>query len=155
MIDELKAFITLCIIESCVKKDTLQAYWYTQKSTQTPLFPSVMSFKQYKLQCKFLHFIDSAELDVSDRLVKVRCPTDYFNNKFQTLYTPKQDTATDGSLMKLHGRLSFIHFNPNKRAHFGIKYYKIYEPSSDYCTQFRIYNGQKVEDQRLPAHEAI
>jgi hypothetical protein len=56
--------------------------------------------------------------------------------------------------MKLRGRLPFFHFNPTKRAHFGIKYYKIYEPSSDYCTQFRIHNGQEVEDQSLPAHEA-
>jgi len=92
-IDEIKAFISLCIIQSCFMNDNLQVYWCTQKSTQTPLFPSVMSFKQYKLQHEFLHFIDNAELDVSDRLAKVRHPTDYFNNKFQTLYTLKQDTA--------------------------------------------------------------
>jgi hypothetical protein len=104
------------------------------KSTQTPLFPSVMSYKQYKLQCKFPHFIDNAELNVSYHLAKDRRRTDHFNNKFQTLYTLKQDTAIDKSLLKLHGRLSFIHFNPTKQAHFGIKYYKIYETSSDYCT---------------------
>jgi hypothetical protein len=113
-----------------------------------------MSFKQYKLQCEFLHFIDNAELDVSDHLAKVRCPTDYITINF-ILYTPKQDTAIDESLMKLRGRLLFIHFNPMKQAHFGTKYYKIYEPSSDYCTQFRKHNGQKVEDQSLPTHEAI
>jgi hypothetical protein len=93
-----------------------------------------MSYKQYKSQCKFPHFIDNAEFDVLDNLAKERCPTDHFNNKFQTLYTQKQDTDIDKSLMKLRGRLSFIHFTPTKRAHFGIKYYKIYETSSDYCT---------------------
>jgi len=29
MVDELKAFTSLCVIQSCVKKDTLQAYWST------------------------------------------------------------------------------------------------------------------------------
>lgn len=51
--------------------------------------------------------------------------------------------------------ISFIHFNPTKQAHFGIKYYKIYESSSDYCIQFRIYNGQKVGNQSLPAHATV
>jgi hypothetical protein len=57
----------------------------------------------------------------------VKYPTNYFNNKFQTLYTPLQDTAIDGSIIKLHGRLSFIQFNPSKQANFGIKYSKICE----------------------------
>jgi len=92
-------------------------------STETPVFLSVIPFKLYKLLCKFLHFVDNAALDASDHLVKVKYPTDYFNNKFQTLHTPMQDT--DKSLMKLCGRLSFIQFNPTKQAHFSIKYSKI------------------------------
>jgi hypothetical protein len=135
MVDELKAFISLCIIQSFVKKVILQAYWSTQKSTETPFFPSVMSFNWYKLLCKCLHSADNAVLDHSDHLAKVRYPIDYFNNVCE--------------------RLSFIQFNPTKQAPFGIKYYKICESSSVYCTQFRIYSGQKVGDQGLPAHEAV
>ena len=52
-VDELKAFISLCIIQSCVKKDTLQAYWSARNSTETPFFPSVMSVKRYKLLLNF------------------------------------------------------------------------------------------------------
>lgn len=86
-----------------------------------------MSSKRYKLWQKFLNFVDSAALDASNRLAKVRYPIDYINNKFQNLYTLMQDIAVDGTLMKLCGRLSFIQFNPTKQAHFGIKYYKLYE----------------------------
>jgi hypothetical protein len=113
-VDELKAFTTFCILKSCIKKDTLQAHWSTWKFTETPFFPSVMSFKRYKLLCKFLHFVDSAALDPSYHLVKMRYPIDYFNNKFQTLYTPMQDIAVDEGLMKLCGRLSFIQFSQTK-----------------------------------------
>ena len=51
-----------------------------------------------------------------------------------------QDIAVDESLMKVCGRLSLIQFNPTKQTNFGIKYYKLYESSSGYCTQFRIYS---------------
>jgi len=70
----------------------------------------------------------------------VRYPINYFKNKFQTLYTLMQDIAVDESLMKVCGRLSLIQFNPTKQTNFGIKYYKLYESSSGYCTQFRIYS---------------
>jgi hypothetical protein len=43
--------------------------------------------------------MDNVELDVSDCLAKVSCPTDYFNNKFQTPHI-----AIDESVIKLHGR---------------------------------------------------
>ena len=55
-VDELKAFMSLSIMKSRVKNDTLQAYWSTQKSTETPFLPSVMSFERYKLQCEFFTF---------------------------------------------------------------------------------------------------
>jgi len=68
----------------------------------------------------------------------MRYSIDYINNKFQNLYTLIQDIAVDESLMKLCGRLLCIQFNPTKQAHFGIKYYKLYE--SSISTQFRIYS---------------
>ena len=49
MVDELMACISLCIIQSCVKEDTLQAYWSSQKSTGTPFFASLMSSKRYEI----------------------------------------------------------------------------------------------------------
>jgi len=70
-VDELKTFMSLCIMMSVVKNDTLQAYWCTQKSTETPFLPSVMSFERYKLQCKYrTFFLDSGALDGSDCLQK-------------------------------------------------------------------------------------
>ncbi|GFG29303.1 hypothetical protein Cfor_03731 [Coptotermes formosanus] len=106
-VDELKAFISLCIMQSCVKKRIPFKHIGALKSPQRlHFFSLIMTFKRYKLMCKFLHFVDNATLDASDRLVRVRYPNGYFNNnKFQTLYTPMQDIAIDESLMKLHGRL--------------------------------------------------
>jgi hypothetical protein len=39
MLDELKAFILLCIIQSCLKKDYSQTYWSTQSPQRLHSFP--------------------------------------------------------------------------------------------------------------------
>ena len=112
MVDGSMIFISLCT--NYVKKDTLQARGSTWKSAETSFFPSVISFKRYKLLCKLPHFVENAALDASDCLAKVRYPIHYVNNKFQTLYTLMQDIAIDESLMNSCERLSFIQFNPTK-----------------------------------------
>jgi hypothetical protein len=53
--------------------------------------------------------------------------------------------------MKFRGRLSFVQCNRSKRARFGIKFYKICESSSGYCSYFKIYVGDDVTDPSLPA----
>jgi hypothetical protein len=91
----------------------------------------------------------------TDRLGKVRYVVDYVNRKFSSFYTLEQDIAIDESLVKFRGRLSFVQFNPSKRARFGMEYYTMCESSSGYCQQFRLYTGKEVGDSKLPSHEAI
>ena len=153
--DEMKAFISLCLLQSQVKKDTLQSYWSTRKSIETPFFASVMPYKRFLLLCRHLHLVDNSKIDSNDKLAKVRFPLDFLNNKFQEMYTPDSDIAIDESLVKCRGRMSFIQFNPTKRARFGVKYYKLCESKSGYCTQFRIYSGKKLGADELPSNEAI
>ena len=153
--DEMKAFIALCLLQSQVKKDKLQAYWSTRKSIETPFFSSVMPYKRFLLLCRYLHLVDNLTVDKNDKLGKIRFPIDFLNDKLKNLYVPEEDIAIDESLVKCRGRLSFITFNPSKRARFGVKYYKLCESSSGYCTQFRIYSGSKLGNEDLPSNEAI
>ena len=153
--DEMKAFISLCLLQSQVKKDTLQSYWSTRKSIETPFFASVMPYKRFLLLCRHLHLVDNSKIDSNDKLAKVRFPLDFLNNKFQEMYTPDSDIAIDESLVKCRGRMSFIQFNPTKRARFGVKYYKLRESKSGYCTQFCIYSCKKLGADELPSNEAI
>ncbi|KAG8239481.1 hypothetical protein J437_LFUL018989 [Ladona fulva] len=57
------------------------------------------------------------------------------------MYDPQQNLAVDESLMKFRGRLSYVQYNPSKRAQFGVKFYKICESTYGYCMQFSIYTG--------------
>jgi hypothetical protein len=85
----------------------------------------------------------------------VRYVVEHVKWNFWSLYTLEQDIAIDESLVKFCRRLSFVQFNPLKRARFGLKYYKMYESSSGYCLQFRLYRGKKVGDSELPSYEAV
>lgn len=41
--------------------------------------------------------------------------------------------------------MSYKQYNLSKRAHFGVKFYKLCESKSRYCIQFKIYTGQDTK----------
>ena len=123
-----------------------QKYWSPQAVTETPFFGKVMPYPRFLLLSKFLHFADNSTLNENDRLKKISPIIHYVNKKFQSIYCPSQNLAVDESLMKFRRRLGYRQYNPNKRARFGIKFYKICESSSGYCLQFEIYTGKKTNE---------
>lgn len=141
--DEIKTFFSLCIIMSVVKKPNLQAYWSTKKVIETKIFSEIMSLKRFQLILRFLHFADNAQCQPNDKLQKLRPILDFLNDKYKEVYTPDRDVSVDESLMKFRGRLSYVQFNKSKRARFGIKFYKLCEAKTGYCSAFEIYTGKK------------
>lgn len=142
--NEITAFFTLCIIMSVVKKPSLQSYWSTKEIIATKIFSKVMTLRRFQSIMRFLHFADNTECDPSDKLKKIRPIVTYFGNKFKANYTPDRNISIDESLMKFRGRLSYVQFNKSKRARFGIKFYKLCESASGYCSAFDIYTGKKL-----------
>lgn len=113
-----------------------------------------MSLRRFLAISHFLHFADNENADDNDKLKKIRNIVNYLNDKFTNLYTPKSSICIDESLMKYKGRLSFVQFIASKRARFGIKYYKLCESESGYCSQFKTYIGKdKIGD--MPASESV
>jgi len=54
--DELKIFITLNILMSLVSKPTIQSYWTTDKSIETPYFENIMRRNRFVSIAKNLYF---------------------------------------------------------------------------------------------------
>ncbi|KAK8770142.1 hypothetical protein V5799_013393 [Amblyomma americanum] len=133
--DEMKTYFAMCVLMSQVKKSSIQSYW----TTSTPFFASVMSRQRSWALSKYLHFCDNSLPQSGDKLWKLRPVLDHVLKCIDTAYDPEERVAVDESLMKFRGRLSYVQFNPSKRARFGFKFYKLCESSSGYCLKFSIY----------------
>ncbi|KAG4074871.1 hypothetical protein HA402_009296 [Bradysia odoriphaga] len=145
-VDEMKTYMALSIIMSQVKKQRVSMNWSTRSIIHTPIFARTMPYRRFWLITQFLHFSNNATLDKSHKMSKVREAVNFFNNKFDQMYTPEGDVSIDKSLMKFKGRLSNVVFSPQKRARYGIKYYKLCESNSGYCCGFKIYTGDDTSE---------
>ncbi|KAG0433428.1 PiggyBac transposable element-derived protein 4 [Dictyocoela muelleri] len=154
--DEIQIYFALCITMTQVKKSAVHMNWSKIKIIETPIYGKTMPYKRFKLITRFLHFTNNDDAEKSNKLKKVDSIVKYFNDIFKKIYSPEEMLSLDESLMKFKGRLSYIQFNPSKRARFGIKFYKICESKSGYCSGFKIYTGNdKNIDPSVSASESI
>lgn len=150
----MKAYLALYMLMSQVIKGSIQEYWSKRKIVETSVFTEVMNFSRFNQISRFLHFSDPDFTMAEDKLKKLRPVISYMENKFQRTYSIEKNVAIDESLVKLRARLSYVQFNPKKRARFGVKIYKICESSSGYCAGFKIYTGDdRTID--MPASSAV
>ncbi|XP_043263450.1 piggyBac transposable element-derived protein 4-like, partial [Colletes gigas] len=135
--DELKVFIALNILMSLVSKPTIQSYWTTDKSIETPYFKNIMSRNRFISISKNLHFFSTNNLN--DALIKIREVTQIVKKTFIRMYVPNKNISIDESLMSCRSRLHYIQFIRTKRARFGVKFYKLCDSESRYIHNFNIY----------------
>jgi len=136
--DELKIFIALNILMSLVSKPTIQSYWTTDKSIETPYFKNIMRRNRFVSIAKNLHF--SSNNNFNDALIKIREVSEIVKKTFIRMYVPNKNISIDESLMQC--RLHYIQFIRTKRARFGIKFYKLCDSKSRYIHNFNIYVGK-------------
>ena len=101
---EIYTVLGLFLLIGIVKKPTASSYFSKRRVISTPGFADVISRERFELICKFLHFIDNENLPTYQGppiLFKIYPVICHLNIKFQTLYLPNQNTATDESLCAL------------------------------------------------------
>ncbi|XP_064650011.1 piggyBac transposable element-derived protein 4-like [Lineus longissimus] len=140
-----------------VKKPVLKHYWSRNPMIETPFFNNTIPRDRALKILKNLHFADNTQADAGDRLWKVRHTIDTLVDKFKTNYMISRETSTDESLLKFKGRLKFRQYNPQKRARFGIKVYKVCQSTGvahGYTWNIKVYTGQD-KDKDEPASAAV
>ena len=105
-----------------------------------------MPYKRFKAISRYLHFVVDLPANANDKLKKVRPVVNHLTNKFKNIYIPGENISIDESLMKFRGRLSFVQFNPSKRARFGIKFYKVGSSENGYCWNFKMYTEKIMQE---------
>jgi hypothetical protein len=116
--------LALFMLIGIVQKPTLRSYYAKNRLQFTPYFPETLLLERLELIIKFMHFVDNSkqnEYQGGSKLFKVFPAIWHLNNKFQTLYLPKQNIAVDESLTLWKGLLFFRQYIPLKAVKFGIK----------------------------------
>ncbi|KAI4474221.1 hypothetical protein M0804_014960 [Polistes exclamans] len=119
---------------------TVQSYWSTDKSIETPYFKNVMSRGRFISISKNLHF--SSTNNPNDPLSKIREVMEIVKKTFIRMYVPNKNISIDEALMACRSRLHYIQFIRTKRVRFGIKFYKVCDSQSRYIHNFNIYIGK-------------
>ncbi|KAK2578806.1 hypothetical protein KPH14_012835 [Odynerus spinipes] len=153
--NEILAYFALCILMTQVKKPNIQMYWSIREVVETPIFGKVMPLKRFTQISRCLHFSNNVTHCNNDRLAKIRPVINYWNEKFNKIYTLNENISIDESLMRYKGRLIYKQFNPSKRARFGLKIYKLCEAKTGFCSKFKIYTGEDKTDITDSASENV
>ena len=91
----------LFLLMGIVRKPTATSYFLKRRIISIPGFADVISRERFELICNFFHFIDNERLPTYQGppiLLKIYPVICHLNIKFQTLYLPNQNNATDESL---------------------------------------------------------
>lgn len=145
--DEIFVFFSVVVLMGIYPKPDVKTFWTTEAMLETPFFHDMMPRDRFLQILRALHFFNNDDLERGneDLLYKLRPVVDTLNDRFQSIYTPKQNICVDESLWRYRGRLSFRQYNPSKRARFGVKVFKLCQstgPGAGYTHRFSIYTGK-------------
>ncbi|CAK9809258.1 PiggyBac transposable element-derived protein 4 [Anthophora quadrimaculata] len=141
-VTEMKKFLGLIILMGQTRRDDIYDYWSTLSYIETPTFPKIMSRNRFMQIWRMWYFCNNDLLyDKTDKLFKIREVLSYVQNKFQTVYTPKQELSLDEGIIPWRGRLSFRTYNPAKVVKYGILVRTVCEATSGYICNFKVYSG--------------
>lgn len=137
---EIKKFLGLVIYMGIVKYPSISHYWRTDQFYKNSFVPQVMSRNRFQLILKFIHFSDNS-LVGSDRLGKVSGLLAMLEHNFVNARRPGEVLAVDESMIPWRGRLQFRQYNPGKSHKYGVKVYKLCDPSG-YTYTSSVYAGK-------------
>lgn len=145
----MKAFIATILNMGLVRKPTIQSYWSTKSSLQTPWFGKMFSRNRFECLLQFFHIVDNSTLAKPgdpnyDPCAKFNPLLDHANRIFRTYYTPHREISIDESLVGTKSHSQIMQYLPNKHHHrWGIKMWMLCDSVSRYCLAFFCYKGNK------------
>ena len=151
-LNEIKAWLGINIATGLRSKSALNDIWSTDPLRHDSALSKIMSRNRYWAISRYFHIVDNsaAVLDSDDpnydSMFKVRSMIDRANDKFASIYKPKQHISVDEAMIQFNGRHSAKQYVRGKPIQWGFKVWVCAESSSGYALQVEIYQG-KVRDQ--------
>jgi len=127
-------FLALTIEMGHGVRDKLTDYWTTVDQLYTNFYGAVIRWDRYFYILRYLHFTDnrneSGRRDENfDRPWKIRDLFEFLNAIFSKFYNPSENLAIDEVIVSFKGTVIFKQYIPKKRKKFGIKIFKLCDPT--------------------------
>lgn len=139
-VSEVKKFLGIVMYMGIVKYPSISLYWSKDNFYKNTFIPGIMSRNRFQLLLKFIHFANNSASE-SNRLGKISGLLEMLEQNFVRAKTPGEVLAVDESMIPWRGRLNFRQYNPGKAHKYGVKVYKLCDPSG-YTYTSCIYAGK-------------
>lgn len=149
-VEDLRAWIGLCVIMGIHQVPELQNYWSADPLLGVPSVSSVMTSKQFKKIVETIHCNDNTtnpprDQNGHDKLHKVRPLLEKLGSKCAAVYKPSGSLSVDESMIPFKGRSTLKQYMPMKPVKRGYKVWCLADSSTGYVYAFDVYTGRSAE----------
>lgn len=140
--EDLKSFIGILVFTGYHTLPRERSYWSLDDDLKVEIVTNCMSRNRYYSIKKYIHLANNANLDLTDKLTKIRPLMILLNKNFIKWGVFHKNLSIDESMVRYYGRHSAKQFIRGKPVRFGYKNWMLCS-STGYCYQFDTYAGAK------------
>lgn len=146
--DELKCFLGILILSGYNSVPNKRLYWENRKDTRHEFICNAIRRNRFEQILRFLHCADNNEMNVNDKLWKIRPLVENIRKKCLQHFISQQDLSYDESMVKYYGKHSCKQFIRGKPIRFGYKVWSLCS-NDGYLVNFNIYQGKSPSANNL------
>lgn len=144
-VDELKAYIGLCILRGVFKSKHQAVRQLWDPLYGPPIFNQTMALRRFEEIRRVLRFdnpMTRQARSIRDKLAAVRLLIDGFISNSQRCYQHSECVTVDEQLYSFKGRCRYIQYMPSKPAKYGLKYWVLSDAKTYYVSNIEMYCGK-------------
>lgn len=142
-VEEFKIWLGLVFHMGTIRLNRISDYWKKDYLFKMNAFSQFMSRDRFFLILRALHFNTNNEN--SSSLDKIKPLINFFNDRMNIIYVPKQNLSIDESLVLWRGRLIFRQYMKGKKSRYGVKLYILAE-SCGLAIKLIMYGGSADDE---------
>ncbi|KAJ2937338.1 hypothetical protein O0L34_g19219 [Tuta absoluta] len=144
-VDEMVTFVSILINSGYNTVPSKTHHWDQNDDMRNYMVYNCMRRDRFKTIMRFLHCADNTQLDISDKMWKLRPVINFLKKKFQENYVPTQNLNYDESMIEYFGKHGCKQFIRGKPIRFGFKNWCLNTPNG-YLLDFEIYQGKSIKE---------
>lgn len=145
--EDVKIFIGFLLYTGYHQLPREKLYWCVDEDFDSSFVRNCMSRNRYYEIKKYLHLANNENIDMNDKMYKLRPIIEKLNAKFQQWGIFHKHLSIDEAMVKYYGHHSSKQFIRGKPVRFGYKDWMLCS-STGYCYKFDIYCGAKQQLQQ-------